>query len=132
MSGCFWEFKDCWKVLGADTWVMSESVYYCTQYGVCYVSIPLLPIAAVFAVMLHLSTSRAIVMPVWPMWPHLQIIHNNVSVCVCTRARIYSLPHTHALGSSRCSSPHLFKNLSVIRTIQLFFRIRRTEGGATG
>lgn len=60
-------------------------------------------------------------MPVWPMWAHLQIVHNNTSVCACTHARIYSLHHTHALGSSRCSSPHLFKNLSVIRTIQLFF-----------
>lgn len=60
-------------------------------------------------------------MSVWPMWRHLQIVHNNASVCVCTHTRIYSLPHTHALGLSRCSSPHLFKNLSVIRTIQLFY-----------
>lgn len=45
----------------------------------------------------------------------------NTSVCVRTHICIYSLPHTHALGPSRCSSPHLFKNLSVIRTIQLFF-----------
>lgn len=51
----------------------------------------------------------------------VQIVHNNASVRVCTHTCVYSLPHTHALGPSRCSSPHLFKNLSVIRTIQLFF-----------
>lgn len=43
---------------------------------------------------------------------------------------IYSLPHTHTLGLSRCSSTHLFKNLSVIRTIQLFFGYGwQREGG---